>query len=174
MNTAIPTPLREKAEALVDVLDIDIQHLTDSLTHLDSLRSLVIKRDEAGLNDLLDAIRIESTGYQGNERRRQCLRQELADLLDCPLSELTLSRLEQYMPDPWPHTLAQRKQSLRELTSQLRQEHMRTSWLLRDCTRLNGMLINAVLNPGQDNTLTYTGAGQSRQHRENGLMNLKF
>jgi hypothetical protein len=174
MNITIPTPLREKVEALIGVLDVDVQHLTASLAHLDALRSLVIKRDEAGLNDLLDAIRSDSTGYQGNEHKRQYLRQDLADLMGCSLGELTLSCLEQCLPDPWPRALAERKQVLRELTSQVRQEHMRTSWLLRDCARLNGLILDALMNPGRDTTLTYSGTGKTQQHRENSLMNLQF
>lgn len=174
MNTTIPTPVRENVEALLGVLDIDIQHISDSLAHLDALRSLLIKRDEACLSALLDTIRVKSNTYQGNERTRQCVRQALADLMGCPLQELTLSRLEQCLPEPWPRALAQRKRSLRALTSQLRQEHMRTQRLLMDCARLNSTLLDVLLNQGREKTLLYTGAGTARQHRENSFMNLQF
>jgi len=174
MNTTLSTPVRMNVEALIGVLDVDIQHLRQSLDHLDSLRSLVIKRDEAQLGTLLNTIRIESNTYQGNEHKRQCLRQALADLLDCPLSDLTLSRLEQHLPDPWPAALAQRRKTLRELTGSLRLEHRRTQWLLMDCARLNTLMLDVLLNQGREIPVTYTPGGKAQSHRENRLMNLQL
>ena len=174
MNTTIPALIREKAEALVALLDTDIDYLTANLERLDALRAMVVKRQDQELSRLLDRIRIETESYALHESRRQMLRQEIADLMACDVRELTLSSLAQVLDPPLNQLLTQRKGTLRELTSRLRAEHLSTRWLLKDCARFNTVLFNTLFHPGQENALTYTVNGTTQRHREQSSMNLQF
>ena len=73
--------IMSKTDELLKVLDEDIQHLETTLSTLDTLRSLLIKHDDSSLNELLDDIRKHASAHATNERRRQELRTELADVL---------------------------------------------------------------------------------------------
>lgn len=174
MNTTIPTLLREKAEALVALLDRDVDFLKANLARLDALRGMVVKRQDQELSRLLDTIRVESESYALHESRRQLLRQEIADLMACDVRELTLSSLARVLDPPLNHIVTQRKGTLRELTGRLRAEHLSTRWLLKDCARFNTVLFNTLFHPGQGNALTYTVNGTTQRHREQSLMNLQF
>ncbi len=174
MNTTIPILLREKVEALVALLDRDVEYLTANLARLDALRSMVVKREDQALSRLLDTIRIESESYAQHESKRHVLRQEIADLMACDVQELTLSSLAQVLPPPLNHTLAQHKRQLRELTAQLHREHLSTRWLLKDCARFNTVLFNTLFHPGQENALTYTVKGTTQQQRGQSMINLRF
>ena len=174
MNATIPILLVQKAEALAALLDRDVDYLTANLARLDTLRGMVVKRQDQELSRLLDTLRIESESYALHESKRHLLRQEIADLMACDVRELTLSSLAQVLPTPLNHTLAQRKQQLRELTAQLHKEHLSTRWLLKDCARFNTVLFNTLFHPGQENALTYTVNGTAQQPREHSMMNLRF
>ena len=174
MNATIPTLLREKAEALIALLDRDVEYLTANMARLDTLRSMVVKRQDQELSRLLDTIRIESEGYARHESQRQVLRQEIADLMACDVRELTLSALAQVLGPPLNDALTQRKVTLRELTGRLRAEHLSTRWLLKDCARFNTVLFDTLFHPGQEHAVTYTVNGTTQRHREQSMMNLQF
>ena len=174
MNITIPKSVRETVENLLEVLDIDIQHIQYSLDYLDNLRGLLIKRDETSLSELLNKIRIESTSYKQNELMRHKLRLQLADLMHCNIHDMTLSYLAKQLPEPLSSELSQKKYTLRELTNKLKQEHTHTSWLVMDCMRFNNTLFNAMFNKGRDRTLTYTPKGRTKQHTENSMMSIQF
>jgi archaellum biogenesis ATPase FlaH len=70
--------LHHRVEDLLDVLSQDMQHIEQSLIYLDSLRSMLIKQDEAGLSALLQRIRTETDTHVGLEIERQSIRQVLA------------------------------------------------------------------------------------------------
>lgn len=174
MNSTVPLQLRRKVEDLIRLLDRDVEYLNTNLERLDLIRTLVVKRQDRELSRLLDTLRIESEGYGRHESRRHLLRQEIADLLDCNVHDLTLSGLGEWVDDALRQTLTQRKHTLRELTQRLRREHLSTSWLLRDCARFNTVLYNALFHPGQENALTYNIQGATERHRAQSLMNLQF
>jgi len=175
MNTTIPTLLREKAEALVALLDRDVDFLRANLARLDALRGMVVKRQDQELSRLLDTIRLESESYAQHESRRQLLRQEIADLMACDVRELTLSSLARVLDPPLNHIVTQRKGTLRELTGRLRAEHLSTRWLLKDCARFNTVLFNTLFHPGQENALTYTVKGTTQQQqRGQSMISLQF
>ena len=56
--------IEDKIDELLAVLDTDIQHIQQSLSYLNELRSLVIKRDDTALGTLLGVIRAGSDSYR--------------------------------------------------------------------------------------------------------------
>jgi hypothetical protein len=103
----VPPMMERKIPALLEVLDADIRHLESALSGLDTLRTLLIKREDAALEQLLAGIVQQAEAYRANEQRRQQLRRELASDLGWAEGDLTLSRLQSVLsggvaPDAQP------------------------------------------------------------------------
>ena len=163
-----------KVDELLAVLDEDIRHLRQSLGRLDELRSLVVKRDEAALAELLGKIRGESEDYSVNESKRQSIRTEFAGSLGCDCGDVTLTRLEAELSGERKIQVSQRKVELRLLTERLKNEHFKTAMLLSDCARFNSALLKGILEVGRTGAVTYGCDGAARVHDESVLVSLQF
>ncbi|MCU0914470.1 MAG: flagellar protein FlgN [Planctomycetes bacterium] len=167
---------------LLEVLDADIRHLEDTLTRLDRLRCLLVKREDSALEGLLEEIRGQSQTCQTNEQRRQGLRRELAAALGCSCGELTLSKLRQVLAAPagsetqrrWGMALAQRQSRLRTLTAQLTREHTLTVLLIRDCTRFNRSLLRLFFESGGRGGTMYRPNGTAQHQTSVSLMSMQL
>ena len=168
------TAIEEKVDELLVVLDKDIQHIQESLLRLNELRSLVIKRDETGLNELLSGIQAETDSYAVIESRRQGLREGLATVLGCGLEEMTLSRLEAGLPEGKKAQVADKKAMLRDLTKELRKEHLSTALLLSECAKINRVLLKGIFGFGGTGTVMYSPDGSAKRQAETGFVNLQF
>jgi len=183
MNATV-IAVQDKVNELLAVLDKDIQHIQDSLSWLNELRSLVIKRDDAALSKLLQSIRAQSDSYVSNEQQRQSLRKDLANALGCrvdPVREprledsglqekssngveqVTLSRLASILPEEKKAQVIDIKTKLRALVEQLKKEHLSTSLLLSDCARFNNLLLRAVFDLGKTGTVYYSPNGVAKR-----------
>lgn len=165
--------LYSQVEALLDVLSQDIQRIEQSLLYLDSLRSMLIRRDEAGLDALLQHVRTETDRHVSQEAERQRIRVELAQALDLEYSELTLSRLASLLPEGLAQRVSHKRERLRHLVERLSQEHLSTAWLLKDFQRFNQALFHAIFNKGQGR-LTYDANGVKQRQAQHNLMNMQF
>jgi flagellar biosynthesis/type III secretory pathway chaperone len=156
--------IEEKVDELLVVLEEDIEHLGHSLSRLNELRSLVIKRDEVSLFRLLEAIGTESQDYRTHELKRHRIREELAGALGCGVEQLTMSRLEAELPGEKGPRLAETKTRLCSLTAELQKEHLSTTMLLQELARFNSVLLNGIFSLCQNQTVTYDANGSaSRQ-----------
>ncbi len=164
----------DKVDELLAVLDEDIRHVRESLSRLDELRSLVIKRDEAALGRLLETIGDESDSCCANGSKRQSLREELAAASGCSVAEMTLSRLEAMLPGEKQVQVAQRKAELRSLTEKLKREHLKTTMLLSDCARFNSALLRSVLELGRTGAVTYSPDGATKHQTDTIFVSLQF
>jgi hypothetical protein len=171
----VPPRLETRTAELLDVLDADIRHLEGTLSYLNTLRTLLIRRADPGLAQLLDDIRQQGQMREENEQKRQRLRRELAADLGCREGDLTLSRLQ----DEWAGremgaALRQRQDRLRSLTGQLKREHALTVLLLRDCARLNRSLLRVFLGSGGRGGTMYNPTGVEAHQAAPALMSLKM
>ena len=173
MKTAM-NEIEDKVDQLLIVLDKDIQQMQKSLSRLNGFRSLVVKRDDAGLGKLLGNIQSESDSYKCNELKRQSIRKELAIILDCSPKQITLSTLEAELAGEKKAQVADRKAMLRLLADQLKKEHLSTSLLLSDCARFNSVLLKSVLEFGQAGTITYSPKGFAKRQASSAFMNFQF
>jgi thiamine pyrophosphate-dependent acetolactate synthase large subunit-like protein len=171
MTTSV---VESKVEQLLGVLDEDIRHLETTLAQLDALRGLLIKRDDAALDQLLGEIRARTETYAANERMRQVLRADLALALGCGMSRLTLSKLESMLPEPQRAAIVARQERLKSLVVELKREHTLTAVLVSDCSRFNQRLVRAFFGPGSQAGVTYSPSGATRQQTSATLMNLKL
>jgi hypothetical protein len=168
--------------ALLDVLDEDIRHLESTISRLDTLRSLLIKRDNGALEKLLDGIRQQADAYKTNEHKRQQLRSDLAADLGCTQRDLTLSKLQGELAGPTcPDTqrrcgaaLADRQTRLRSLAARLKREYTLTMLLVRDCTRFNRSLMKVFFGSGGRGGARYSPTGAAKHEIGTTLMSMQF
>jgi len=173
MKTAT-VEIEDKINELLVVLDKDIQHIQDSLSRLNELRSLVIKRNDADLGKLLESIQTESDGYRSHELKRQSIRKELANALDCNFEQVTLSGLEAVLPEEQKVQVATRKVQLRALTEELKKEHLSTVMLVSDCARFNRQLLKSVFDIGKMGVVYYNSKGSAKRGMTEAFVNLQF
>jgi flagellar biosynthesis/type III secretory pathway chaperone len=164
----------DKIDELLLCLDKDIQYARESLSRLNELRSLVVKRDDDSLRRLLENIQTESDSYKGHEIKRQSLRKELAIVLDCVPEQVTLSKLEAVLPEEGKAQVARRGMELRALIKELKKEHLSTALLLSECARFNRLLLNSILNFGRTGTVYYDSDGSTKKQSDTALVNLQF
>jgi len=171
-----------KITVLLEVLDEDVRHLESALSRLDLLRSLLIRRENAALEQLLSDIQQQADAYRAIEQKRQRLRKDLALDLGCTEGELTLSRLRKELSKPacseaqrrCGAAVADRQGRLRSLAAQLKREHTLTALLLRDCTRFNRSLLQVFLGSAGRGCATYSPPGMEQRGPGAALMSLQF
>ena len=171
-----------KIAALLEVLDEDVRHLESALLRLDLLRSLLIRRENATLEQLLGDIQRQAEAYRAIEQKRQQLRKDLALDLGCAEGELTLSRLRKELTRPTCSeaqrrggaAVADRQARLRSLAAQLRREHALTALLLRDCARFNRSLLRVFLGSAGRGCATYSPTGATQRDSGAALMSIQF
>jgi hypothetical protein len=166
--------IEDKVDELLLVLDEDIRHIQQSLSRLNELRSLIIKRDDAALGKLLELIRSESEGYRSHELKRQSIRKELASVLGCGPAQMTLSALETSLPKEKKGQVTEKKAKLQSLIKELKKEHLSTALLLSDCARFNRMLLKGVFNLGNTRTVYYGSNGATKQQSDMAFVNLQL
>lgn len=160
-------------DELADVLDENIRQVKLTIVRLDELRSAVIKRDEAGLRALLEAIQDEGPSYSMVESRRERIRKRLADVLGCTAVELNLSRICEHLSEEKSGSILSRQEELQQLVDKLRVEHTSTRILLMECRRFNNVLLRGIFGQGGEG-VTYDKRGGSSWDSERGTMSLRL
>ena len=166
--------IEDKVDELLACLDKDCQHIQESLSQLNKLRSLVIKRDDAGLGKLLKIIQAESDTYRSHESNRQTIRKELANALGCNTEQVTLSALEASLPKVKISQVTKRKATLMSLIKELKQEYLSTSLLLSECARFNNLLLKSIFDLGKTGTVYYNSNGATKRQTDMAFVNLQF
>jgi len=163
-----------RVTALLDVLDEDIRHVEATLLRLDALRGLLIKRDDAALQKLLEEIHQQGERYAATECRRQDLRRELAGDLGCSEGELTLSKLLGQVAGHDRAALTERQTRLKTLIARLKREHTLTALLISDCAKFNRAVLQIFLGPAGKMGTLYSANGAAKHSTGTALLNLQF
>lgn len=166
--------IENKVDQLLVCLVRDVQHLEKSLLDLNEMRRLVIKRDEVALSKLLENIQADAGSYRQHELNRNSLRKKLADSLDCSLEQITLSALENRLPEAKKEQVARMKVKLRSLSAELKKEYLSTALLLSECARFNNMLLKGIFNLGRTESVHYDSNGASRRQIDTTFVNLQI
>jgi uncharacterized coiled-coil protein SlyX len=169
-----PVELSQKINDLLGVLERDVEHVGRTAMQLDELRGFVIKRDEQGLNRLLEEIRAEEQDYSANEQNRKVLREQLAGLLGCKTQELTLSVLETRVSEPQKTTIAESRKRLRALVENLQREYVSTVALLSDCSRINSLLLKIIFEQGRNGLVCYDSDGTPVRKSDAAFMSMRI
>ncbi len=168
------TEIKDKVEELLTCLEKDSQHIQESLSQLNKLRSYVIKRDDSGLSKLLKTIRSETSSYRNHESRRQTIRKELANTLGCNTEQITLSALEARLPKEKKEQIIKQKAKLMSLIKELKKEHLSTILLLSECARFNNLLLKSIFDLGKTGTVYYKSNGATQQQTDMAFVNLQL
>ena len=168
------TNFKENIEQLLDVLDTDIENINRNLSALNQLRSLVVKRDNDCLAQLLKKIQTDACGYKNNVSKRKEIRKKLADLLGRPVEKITLTSLAQILPAEKSKLLTERKEKLTQLLKQLNNEYYATAMLLSECARFNRILLKTLFNNKSPETVTYDAEGSARRYSDSAFVNMKL
>ena len=166
------TEIENKVDKLLTCLDKDSQHIQESLSQLNKLRSFVIKRDDFGLNKLLKFIQAEMSSHRNHESKRQTIRKELANALGCNIEQITLSALEAYLPKEKKDQITKKKAKLMLLIKELKKEHLSTILLLSECARFNNLLLKSIFNLGKTGAVYYNSNGTTKQQTDMVFVNL--
>lgn len=166
--------IEDKVDELLTVLDNDVRNMQQSLSRLNELRSLVIKRDDVALGKLLESIQPDLDSSKANESKRCLIRKDLANAFGCEIEQMTLSNLNGRLSGQRKTHIAAKKTRLQELAKELRKEHLSTMLLLNDCTRLNSALLKSVFNVGGTASITYNAGGAAKKQTETTFVDLKF
>jgi hypothetical protein len=166
--------LEVQVKSLLAILNEEIGHLRTALLRLDRLRSLLIRRDDAGLENLLTDLTSEAEAYAANERARESLRRQIANQLRCDSKKVTLTVLAQSVPEGQKNDVVACQTKLKSLIGQFKREHLLTSLLIADCARFNRALINAFLGQSGRGNTCYDAAGAVARPSGAALMNLHF
>jgi len=168
------TEIKDKVDKLLTCLDKDSQHIQESLSQLNKLRSYVIKRDDSGLSKLLKIIQAETSSYRNHESKRQTIRKELANALGCNTEQMTLSALEARLPKGKKDQIIKKKAKLMSLIKELKKEHLSTILLLSECARFNNLLLKSIFDLGKTGAVYYNSNGATKQQTDMAFVNLQL
>lgn len=170
----IASEIEDKVDELLACLDKDVRHIEESLSHLNELRSLVIKRDDEALGRLLESLRARSDLYAGHESNRLSIRRDLANMLGCETEQMTLTALTTCLPEGKKEPVIEIQAKLRSLVGQLKTEHMSTAFLLSECARFNNLLLRSLFDLGGTESVYYNSSGAAKRQMDGALMNLQL
>ncbi len=166
--------VEEKVEKLLACLDEDARRIEESLSQLNQLRTLVIKRDDEALGRLLESIQAQSDQHSRQQQDRQSVRTELANAFGCSLEQMTLSALQKKLPEAERERVNQMRAKLKGLVAELRKEYAGTMLLLSECSRLNNLLLKSIFKLGGTGDVYYNANGVVRRQSKTAFVNLQF
>jgi hypothetical protein len=165
--------IEKKVDELLVCLDNDMQNIEINLSYLNQIRALVIKRDDAGLEKLLENIHIRTDRLVKNQSSRQLLRKALASSLGCSFEQVTLSLLETSVSQEKKAQLIHKKRQLRTLTDRLKQEYASTAFLLSECARFNSLLLKNIFALDRA-AIVYNASGITKRQTDPAFVNVRF
>ena len=166
--------IEQKIDELMACLDEDSQHIEESLSQLNKLRSLVIKRDDSSLSKLLKVIQSNTDSHLKTEIKRQNVLKELANALELSMEQLTLSVLEANLPQKMTTQLIIKKEKLTALAKELKKEYYSTALLISECARFNNLLLNNIFDIGKTGAVYYNSNGTTKQQTDMAFVNLQY
>jgi hypothetical protein len=166
--------IEELIEELLALLDTDAVRLEMTLSTLNKLRAGVIKRDEAGLEQLLETLKSQQDDRDAIENKRSKLRHIAAVAFGCADEEVNLSRIMEHVPPLSRQKVAQRQQTLARLVEKLKTEYTATAVLLNECSRFNRMLLDSIFGSRSKGVATYNASGQMKRPNGSGFVAMQF
>ncbi|MHC4322642.1 MAG: hypothetical protein ACYSUX_00045 [Planctomycetota bacterium] len=166
--------IEDKVDRLLACLKQDVQHMQESLLHLNEIRRLVIKRDEAALGKLLESIQAGANSYRNHELKRKSIRNELAESFGCEIEQMTLSTLQETLPAAKKDQVTQIKAKLRSLSAELKNEYLSTTLLLSECVRFNNLLLKGIFDFGKTQSVQYNCNGETKRQIDTAFVNLQI
>jgi hypothetical protein len=156
--TSVQPTCEAPLEAFVEALDEAIAFQKTALDQLEALAKAVGRLDESALREQMGGLDAMPARLADAAGRRHRARVRLAEALGRPVTEVTLGRLVQDLPEPQAGRMRLRRDRLRHLGEAVRRQHMRCAVRLAQAARINRSLL-AAMTPGADASDTYATDG---------------
>jgi flagellar biosynthesis/type III secretory pathway chaperone len=164
--------IEPQVDRLLGILDCEAAYLSLAAERLSAVSRLVLKRDVAALEELLEEIRNESDERARCEAARRELICSLALTTGCDASTITISMLEKHVGRDRQQLLAEKKLQLRRLIEEVRKQLASTGMLLSEMIRINRSLLAGLT--GRTGNITYSRNGRARWAGADNILNLKY
>ena len=165
------------SQAIVDelaaFLDHQSGHLRNVLECLDEFRKALIRRDLPVLQAMQTQLAGQADIRLQMDQTQRAIQQKLADVLSCREEEVCLSAVCRRLDRGQQEIIQTRRKGLADLVQRLRQQHLATELLLRECARMNRRLLETVTGTRAQGK-TYDARGRSSWSLHPGLMSVKL
>ncbi len=158
---------------LLDFLDQSINSVREMLSILNAFRAALIRRDESAMRQMQDCLLEVAAQKQQTDDLLKGVVSKFARLLQCPVGEVNLTRISLALPIPQRFLVQEKQRMLKTLVSRLHIEHRGAELLLRECERLNRLLLDGIIGK-RNQTLTYTPHGQSRRELHRSIVSVRM
>ncbi|HOK65224.1 MAG TPA: flagellar protein FlgN [Anaerohalosphaeraceae bacterium] len=163
---------RQQVDELLVYLDCQALALERVLTFLDEFRRALIRRDTGALERMREQLEEEGRIGSEMEARRRHLMEQFAAAMGCRVERVCLSEICRRCEPMQQVPLRERQERLKALTARLRQQHLATELLVRECARLNRRLLE-VLTGQPGGSCLYDAHGRSGGMNSSGLVSVK-
>ncbi len=169
MTLSLPA-LEARVSALLAALDQEIRLLTQRQAQLERMSEAILRHDEDRLEDLLGEMQQALDDQARADRRLRQAQAALAQALGCGSRPVRLRLLAQRLAGRQRAQLESRRRRIVALALDVRRQHLRTIVLVRECARINRLLLETIF-PGSREVETYTAGGAERWRPNTGLVN---
>ena len=167
----IPFGIEPVVEELLVVLDDETELLEVKRSQLADLSKTLLRNDNEAVEVLLGQIEQAEETQVLLAGRLQTLRETLAEAFGCDLKEFNLAWLIDRLPRPRALALIHQRQKVSGKVDEFRKQHMQTTILLTECSRITGMMLDSLTPSGA--VVTYDADGSDRWRAEAGLLDME-
>ena len=154
---------------LLTLLDQHTTTLGERLTQMQQLSAYTLERRQEPMEALLDRMERAQHEQASADARLSAMRATLAKAIGVPAAEFRLSQLEPVLPPRDAAALHLRRQQVLTLAQRLRSEHLHAAVLLSEASRVNRLMLDALM--GATSVTTYGQDGDKRYDSHQGLVN---
>ena len=167
----IPLGIEPVIEDLLVVLDTQAGLLEARRSQLAELSEKLLRNDNEAVEALLGQIEGAEEAQAILARRLQALRQTLAGAFGCDAKDFNLSWLIGRLPRAQSLALTRRRQQVSEKVSEFRKQHMQTTILLTECSKITSMMLDRLAPAGA--VVTYDADGSDRWRADAGMLDME-
>ena len=162
---------QDLAAQLREVLDQEIAALNLRRSQLGLLREAILQRDDEGVARMLAQLEQAQAVQSQLEGRLEALRESAAEELGLPTRQVTLSALIARLGPAQGRGLDLCRRQIIHLLKALQRQHLELAMLLRECARINRLVLEQILGGG--GVMTYRAGGRDDWRDGAGLMDME-
>ncbi|RPI61752.1 MAG: hypothetical protein EHM48_05140, partial [Planctomycetaceae bacterium] len=137
---------------------------------LANLYAAILERDNAAMETILEQMEHSQRHQIVLDGRMAQVRAAVAVEMGTPADTTRLATIIDALPAEQAAMVATRRSKIIELAERLRRQHMQTAMLLRECSRVNRMMLESLMSGGGPALTTYGAAGKNEWHSREGLL----
>lgn len=166
---SVTAGISKAVDELTTVLDQEIELLELKRLQMANLYAAIVERDDAVMETLLEQMEHAQRHQEAVDARMAAIRAIMAKSMGAAPATVRLAMLVEMLPAEMSAAIAVRREKIVDLADRLRKQHMSTSLLLRECSRINRMMLEALLS-GPAALTTYGTGGKTEWRSREGLL----